>query len=89
MEIDLPASIKPEFKNFKTDSSILVTCRLKWKNNNTEVLLPFNVTTASGDIQSYFYTISDKQITLFFSSTSAASPVPTDGFALNFTKITF
>lgn len=89
IEINFSAPIKPEFKNFKTDSSILVTCRLKLKNGNAELLLPYSFFTASGDVQSYFYTIDDKKITLFFSSTSSASPIPTDSYALNFTKISF
>jgi hypothetical protein len=87
VEINFSEPINPEFQNFKADSNIVVSCRLKLKNNNTEVLLPYTVITASGDVQSYFYTIDNKKISLFFSSTGAVSPVPTDGFTLNFTKI--
>jgi hypothetical protein len=86
-EISFSEPLKPEFQNFKTDSNIVVTCRVKFKNNSGEVLLPYSIVNVTGEIQSYFYTAEKDKIVLFCYNSGASTALAMESLALNFVKI--
>jgi hypothetical protein len=87
-EISFSEPLKPEFQNFKTDSNIVVTCRVKFKNNPEEVLLPYTtVTNTVGDVQNYFYTVEKDKIILFCYHSDTSPVRATESLSLNFIKI--
>ena len=76
--------------NFETDSNIAVTCRVKFKNNPKEMLLPYTaVINTGGDAQSYFYIAEKDKIILFCYNPGTSNALPVESLSLNFTKITY
>ena len=89
MEINFSEPLKQEFLNFEADSNIAVTCRVKFKNNPKEVLLPYTaVINAAGEMQSYFYTAEKNKIILFCYNPGTSNSLPMESVSLNFSKIT-
>lgn len=88
MEINFSEPLKKEFLDFETDANIVVTCRVKFKNNPREVLLPYtNIINTAGDVQSYFYTVEKDKIILFCYNSGTSNSMPMESLSLNFTKV--
>jgi hypothetical protein len=87
MEIIFSEPVKQEFLNFKTDSNIVVTCRVKLKGKSEEILLPYSIVNAAGELQTYFYTIEKDKVVLFCYNSGSSPSLPMESFSLNFTKI--
>lgn len=86
--------LKPEFENYATDSSIMVTCRVKFKGDPQEYLLPHTVAFLGG-VKHYFFTLAGgKPKILFmnssmceFSGSDGSGALPMEQVSFNFTKI--
>lgn len=88
MEIPFSSSIKPEFGNFKTDTAILVSCWLKFKDNPKTIPLPYSFQMADGNRNSYYAEIfQDKAFLYYHNSSGTADPIPTDIISFNFTRV--
>ena len=86
-EINFSAPLKPEFQGFKADSNIVVNCWVKFKSKSEEILLPYSIVNASGEMQSYFYTIEKDKVVLFCYNSGSSLSLPMESLSLNFTKI--
>jgi hypothetical protein len=84
LPITFNQKLKSEFVNFETDSNIVVTVRVRFKEKKEDVLLPY-VEPFLGGTKYYFYSLSGGKPKLFFyntaisdfgvSGTSSALPV--------------
>lgn len=88
IEIGFSEPLETDFLNFETDSNVVITCRVKFKNNPKEVLLPYTtVINAAGDKQSYFYTAEKDKVALFCYNPGTSDAIPVESLSLNFAKI--
>ena len=93
--ITFDKKLKGEFLDFATDTSILVTCRVRFKEKDQDVFLP-HVEKGLGGNKYYFFSLSGGTPKLFFynpaisdfnvSGTSSALPV--ESITIVYEKIT-
>lgn len=88
MEIPFSEPVKPEFSNFKTDTSIHVTCRLKLKGTAGEKLLPYSYQTADGTSHTILFVVEETKAVLYYHNTAGAGdPLPTESISFNFARM--
>lgn len=86
IDVTVDQKLKEEFKNYETDTTISVTCRVRFKDTKEEVLLPY-VGKSLSSTKYYFYSLSGGKPKIFFhntavedfnvSGTSSALPIET------------
>lgn len=86
--------LKADFADFETDTTVLVTCRVKFKDDDVEHILPYTQKFLGG-VKYYFYTFnSGKPSILFYNSAvddfnvaGTGSAASVEQISFNFTKI--
>ena len=94
MNVTLSQKIKDEYKDFATDSNIVVTCRVKFKDQAEERLLPYAI-PGLGGTKYYFYSLTGGKLKIHFVNSQVTdftiggtgSALPVESVSMNFTKI--
>lgn len=94
--ITFDQKLKGEFLDFATDTSILVTCRVRFKEKDQDVLLP-HMEKGLGGNKYYFFTLSGGTPKLLFINTAVSdfntsgtsSALPVESVSFTYQKITF
>ena len=94
INVTLSQKIKDEYQNYATDSNIVVSCRVKFKDQAEERLLPYAI-TGLGGTKYYFYTLSGGKLKIHFINTQVTdfgiggttSALPLESVSMNFSKI--
>src|SRR5687768_1073511 len=68
INVSLSQKIKDEYENYATDSNIVVSCRVKFKDQAEERLLPYAI-PGLGRTKYYFYTLSGGKLKIHFINT--------------------
>lgn len=92
--VNLSQKIKDEYANYATDSNIVVSCRVKFKGQAEERLLPYAIPGLNGT-KYYFYTLNAGKLKIHFVNTQVTdfsidgtgSVLPIEQVSMNFTKI--
>lgn len=87
--------IKAEFANYETDTSILVTCRVRFKDQDQDVLLPYTAKALDGT-KYYFYSLSGGKPKILFHNTAVSdfnsggktSALPVESITVVYEKMT-
>ena len=88
--------LKPEFEKYATDTTVAVSCRIKFKDKADPVLLPFSASYIGG-VRYYFFTLDGgKPKILFhdtgvceFDDTEDSGVMPIEKMSFVFSKINF
>jgi hypothetical protein len=88
--------IKEEFANYGSDSAIVVSCWIKFKDLKYPKKLPFTI-SGLGGTKYYFYTIDEGKPIIYFHNSAVddfnvsgtSSALPMEQISFNFTKIEF
>lgn len=94
INVTLSQKIKDEFQDYATDSNIVVACRVKFKDQAEERLLPYSV-LGLGGTKYYFYTLSGGKLKIHFINSQVSdftvagtsSALPLESVSMNFAKI--
>jgi hypothetical protein len=94
INVSLSQKIKDEYENYATDSNIVVSCRVKFKDQAEERLLPYAI-PGLGGTKYYFYTLSGGKLKIHFINTQVTdfsiggtgSALPLESVSMNFSKI--
>jgi hypothetical protein len=92
--VNLSQKIKAEYENYAIDSNIVVSCRVKFKDQAEERLLPYAI-PGLGGTKYYFYTLSGSKLKIHFVNSQvtdfsiggSGSALPLESVSMNFTKI--
>lgn len=96
LNITLSQKIKSEYQDYATDTNIVVACRVKFKDQPEERLLPYAI-SGLGGAKYYFYTLSGTKLRIHFvnsqvtdfSLAGSSGALPIESVSMNFTKIKY
>jgi hypothetical protein len=94
ISVSLSQKINDEYQDYATDSNIVVTCRVKFKDQAEERLLPYSI-SGLGGTKYYFYTLNSGKLKIHFINTQVTdftvggtgSALPLESVSMNFSKI--
>ena len=94
LDVTLSQKIKNEYQDYATDSNIVVVCRVKFKDQAEERLLPYAI-PGLGGTKYYFYTLNSGKLKIHFVNTQVAdftiggtgSALPIEQVSMTFQKI--
>jgi hypothetical protein len=90
MEVELSEKVRGEFRNYETDSTIMITCRIKFKDEAAFKLLPYTSVGQDGSVVSLFYKCEDTKVTLYYATPAGmltAAPGTLERLSLTYTHI--
>jgi hypothetical protein len=96
MNVTLSQKIKDEYQDYATDSNIVVVCRVKFKDQAEERLLPYAI-PGLGGTKYYFYTLNSGKLKIHFINSQVSdftiggtgSALPIESVSMNFSKIKY
>lgn len=96
MNVTLSEKINSEYQDYETDSNIVVTCRVKFKDQDEERLLPYAIPSFAGT-KYYFYSLNGGKLKIHFVDSQvsdftgggAGKVLPIESVSMNFTKIKY